>query len=175
MLFPNTNIKWMDVKSGQVKIGSVSSLFQQYSHKAKKTNDCQIIRFDNNEEVKITDMYGWTKILYIKKISDIKEWVRCYFEGISLIVTDDTVIPIYNPNDFVKGFHGETNYAITFKSVGCTSTNDLVRVKVLGEYTANENEFRNVYYKPEYQISDAYIINTKSNFYNANNVHLSSL
>lgn len=176
MIDSTTNVRWMDVKSGQVRIGPVSSLFQSYAHKAKKTTDYQIISFDDNNEVKITDMYGWTKIIFIKKITNVAiGWVRCWFEEIPLIITDDTIIPIYDPNDIVKGFHGETKYGITYKSIRSTTYDDLVRIKVFGEYTTNENEFRNVNYKPEDQISDGYIINTKSNFYNANNVHLTSL
>ena len=69
MIHPNTQIQYIDIKLGEPKYNTVNDLYREYAHKAiMLTDNCSIIDFSSNSNVKITDLFGWTDIIQIKRI-----------------------------------------------------------------------------------------------------------
>lgn len=180
MLHPNTEVQWMDVPSQKVYTDTVMKMYQMYSHKATKFLEGSETVYSYSsipDKVKIQDWYGWTDVKVIKRIEGISEWVYLIIANHQLLVTNQTLIPVYDIKNPFQGFHGETKYPFIVKPVQVMTLEDMVRIRMGKDSNGEEIEFTPTYPGLIFQMKQrdcnhGYEIITQSGFFNAQNVHL---
>lgn len=180
MIHSNTKVQYMDVKRQQVFTDTIGRMFQRYSLNAEVGTDIHTIIFNPEINViKITDMTGWTDVKAIRKINKPISWTVLGVASINQItLTEDTLIPIYNPNAPTQGFHGETKYPYVRKVVSDICDGDMIRVRRGTDESGNDIEFTPISFTglvfglDKGELDWGYEIETKSGFFNADNIHL---
>lgn len=176
MIHPLTKVQWIDVKSQQVFTDTIDKMFQMYSLKAKDNDNESEIILDSI--VKVTDWYGWTDVVSIKRIECCIVWKHIYAATKSVVLSNNTTIPVYEDDSSYKGFHGETKYNHIIKSLCDIRSGDMIRIRRGIDDYGNEVEFANVELLQNKECipteNYGYEIVTKSGFFNANNIHLFS-
>ena len=185
MIHPDTQVQYIDMRDGEPRYKSINEFYQEYCHKAilkMDTNNVQesIIDFSLNPHVKITDLFGWTDVLEIKRFT-IRypltiNWINILVKDKKLITCNRELLPVYDINDNKIGFHGEVKYKYTLTSPVKLSSGYL-RTNNCEDENGNQVEFiipeivdlGN--YNIDYSIN-GYEIITRSGFYNGNNIHL---
>jgi hypothetical protein len=167
----------MDVQSQQVFTEAISKMFQMYSHKATRTSDVLEVLFTSKDPlVKITDMNGWTDVKSIKRIENSPGWRSIIAANQHITLTNDTLIPVYEPEAPFKGFHGETKYPFTPKLLYTIEESDIIRIRRGKDKNDEDIEFTNIssagllYWSDEFNYG--YEVTTRSGFFNADNIHL---
>lgn len=190
MINGSVTIQWLDIDHRTANNTTVRELFKTYSDKMLPCKDpCEYeIRFGKDlPAVKIRDLFGWSRLLCIKKkyIYDAPEkWnsleTHCSGSGNSKIVlTNDSIIPVYDEQLHSSvGFHGERKYGYIIRSINMMRNQDRIRVlnkisNQLGggtkvEFVTGTISSAN---SDEYFIDECgYEIYTKSGFYNASQI-----
>lgn len=176
MIAGDTMIQWLDITREISVIKQMDDFFQSYSDKlvTGSTSDEAIINL-NNDNIKVHDLYGWTKVEYLKKrYISTNEWVKMIIDEIriSVTMTADSIIAAYQPGDPVRGFHGEIKYPYKIRNVNMISAEDMIRITNKPSVDNHDMFFHPIviqaFHKPEY----AYDIYTKSGFYNAGEFHM---
>ena len=179
MIHPNTKIQYIDLRDGEPRYKTIDDLYKEYAHRSV---DCyqeySYITFDNRG-IKITELAGWTDLLEIRKIAlnqlDIR-WINLKFNNTEIKVSHTELIPAYESDKTIIGFHGEVKYLCTPKSPLHLSDNESVRTHKYFEYTDEHAvEFIrptgiNIIINPD--ITYGYQLITKSGFFNGNKIHL---
>lgn len=177
MIHPNTQIQYLDIKVGEPRYNTVNDLYREYSHKANMlTDDCSVINFSSNSNVKITDLFGWTDIIQIKRIkSDNITWNNINVANKQILLSNDELIPFYDINKTTIGFHGEVKYEYILKHlIKSDRSKDFLRIRN-GENELGENiEFSpiNIYSMSNDKTNYGYQLITRSRFFNGNDIHL---
>lgn len=178
MLHPTTKVQWMDVKSDKVHKDDIGKIFQMYSHRAIRTSNVSEVIFKAKYDiVKITDMYGWTDVKAIRRIVNVNGWMALGAENQQIKLSEDTLVPIYQPDAPFPGFHGETKYPFSSKKLSDIEQGDMVRIRRGKNGNGEDIEFAVVSFSGSLYIHDdepthGYEIITKSGFFNGNNIHL---
>jgi hypothetical protein len=191
MIHPDTRVQYLDIKDGEPRYKTIEKLYQEYTHKSKiiiKDNECEIseINFANDPHVKITDLFGWTDIIKIRKTiinADYYIWndIRLCNNNVILnkhvIVDYDELIPCYDINQHRVGFHGEVKYKYTLKSPTKMTKGDYLRIRNCEDENEEQIEFASCH--DLVAIGDhqsggttGFSIVTKSRFFNGNDIHL---
>lgn len=175
MLHPLTNIRWIDTNKQRSTSNSVKILFQAYAHMAKELKkDYYRIEF-NDDSVKITDWYGWSTITAINRIKPEKQidWFGLSIANQGIVVSRETVIPIYDEDNPMKGFHGEVKYPYILKDINSINQYDKIRIRngMIGDMMV-EFSNANIKYCNNVIFDYGYEIETKSKFFNADNIHM---
>ncbi|MCM1439735.1 MAG: hypothetical protein NC131_11140 [Roseburia sp.] len=65
-----------------------------------------------NGVVMIQDGYGWTELKSVKRVELVEpvQWVTLRAGSFFITVSDDELIPVYNPDATRPGFHGRVLY-----------------------------------------------------------------
>lgn len=178
MIYKETQVHFLDINEGKSYIGTAESLFRHYAHKIHPSGDHDEIVFnDQFDNVKITDWTGWTNLVKIERFLQ-PNWYHLipneskYSERPDILVSSDTLIPIYDSENIVKGFHGETKFAFHLKKSEAICNGDKIRFTKLLDEDGNDHQFSSV--APVYSFSPAvgYKIYTVSGFFNASVFHL---
>ena len=181
MIHPKTVIDVLDIKDSSIHSGSVKEIFQHYIEYMENFEDKSVlIDFEHRGlDVKIKDWTGWTRLQSIVKMPTDGAWVRLVqedsFHGLS--VTIDDLVPVYYPDKFINGFHGETKFLYILKEALSIGADDYVRVRNLTQPEDEEpRQFAHVYmmHFEDEVYKSAYQVITKSGFFNANDFHLFS-
>ena len=184
MIYPTTNIQWLDMNQQLAFDDTIQKLFQDHAHNSthfryNTTNEDFIINsivFD--ESIKIRELVGWSTVTSINKINRRNakvNWYRIsrYGNFKELLVSDDELIPLYKYSNKHTGFHGETKYGYILTSPEKMSCDIDNRMRI---YPINEDHIEFVpYIIDQYKRTDinyGYQIITKSKFYNGNDFHL---
>lgn len=175
MLHPLTNIRWIDTNNERSTSNSVKVLFQVYAHKARELKEgYHRIEF-NDDSMKITDWYGWSTIKAINRIRPERQidWFGVISANQGIVISRETIIPIYDETKPMRGFHGEIKYPYILKDVNSINPCDKVRIKngMIGDEMI---EFSNtiIKYCGDVIFDYGYEIETQSGFFNANNIHM---
>lgn len=177
MVHPLTQVQYIDIKNGQPRYKNINELYQEYSYKVTNiSNNISEIDF-TNENVKITELFGWTQLLNIRKIiyDNPINWVEIKAANKFIDVSYDELIPIYKIDDSIIGFHGEVKYKYNLKHYHEIINDDYIRI-----YRGKDNNNQFIEFTlPEINntssnISYGYEIITKSRFFNGNDIHLYS-
>lgn len=180
MIHPETSIQYIDIKTGEPKYKSINDLYQEYAHKAitsdNGSREISDISFEN-ENILITDLFGWTKLISltrIKYLDSIPTWRKISSYDKHVIVSDDELIPFYDINDTIIGFHGEVKYKYDLKSINEIDLHEYIRNKGIIDEFGNRKEFSipDAEFINDLDIRYGYEIITKSEFVNANKFHL---
>lgn len=185
MIHPDTQIQYLDIKDGEPRYKSINEFYQEYAHKSilkMDTNNIQefMIDFSLNPHVKITDLFGWTDVLEIRKLvyrHPLRiNWVDVLVANKQLITCNRELLPVYGIDKNRIGFHGEVKYQYTLTTPTKISDGYL-RVHNGEDGDGNSLEFA----VPQIidpgnsgaiDASYGYEIITKSRFYNGNDIHL---
>lgn len=181
MIHPSTQIDLLDLERGENMHCSIEEVFQKYAEYIEWRNvnkglDWGSLAFHDRfpEKIKIQDWMGWTELksILVQKTYGIVEWCKLQTATDDFInVTARKLIPIWDPNVTIRGFHGETKYAFHLKEASEIVEGDLLRTRRY--YSESVSISDPSQFVPVTKIdseSDAlfYQINTQSKFYNAN-------
>lgn len=151
------------------KIDTVEKLYQEYSHMVRRFDEkiCGIY-FGRNSPVKITDLFGWSSLLILRKITDKGRWKRIITaNGKEIIVHRYSLIPVYDTLKYQNGFHGEVKYPYVLKNPDKLLPSDTLRLRDIN------NEFSTVTVEDIDDTDDyRFEIVTKSRFCNVNDVQI---
>jgi len=133
MLHPENRIKWIDVDSQKVDKAPIEDLFQKYSYKMEERDGGYYIDF-RELNVKVQDHTGWTQLLSMRKTAGALEWIE--ISGVlasgcftAFMISDSTLIPVYDLSKSSIGFHGELKYPFIVKKLSDIHTDDRVKIK----------------------------------------------
>lgn len=177
MVHKETDIQFLDINEGKNYVGSVEYLFRHYAHKMRLAGNHEEIIFDESDNVKISDWRGWTQLLKIERFVQ-SDWYHLipngstYWDCPDILVSSDTLVPVYENENPVKGFHGETKFAFQLKKPETICNGDKVRFTKLLDTDKNLHQFSTVAPVYSYDFSVGYKIYTMSNFFNAGVYHL---
>lgn len=180
MLSGYTQIQWIDTNKKITQNNTISKLFQSYVERTENGFDQTLgviideINFDETDGLKVKDWYGWTSV--IKIIRYYKCHGRlCLIENNenSLPINENGIFPVYDPNNPIKGFHGEIKFPYEVKNVTSLKNGDYARFISYNYESEELKDFTKIqilYYHES--LDDLYWIITKSGFFNANKFHL---
>lgn len=177
MIHPNTQIQYIDIKLGEPKYNTVNDLYREYAHKANMlTDNCSIIDFGSNYNVKVIDLFGWTDIIQIKRIkSDAIVWNNINVANKQILLSDDELIPFYDIDETTRGFHGEVKYKYILKHlIKSDKSKDFIRIRKGEDEFNNDIEFSpiRIHSVSNDKTNYGYQLITKSRFFNGNDIHL---
>ncbi len=179
MIHALTKIQYMDVNTEQVFTDTIGRMFQRYYLKAKVTTDMHTVIFNPEINlIKITDMTGWTDVKAIRKVKTIISWTVLGAASNQITLSENRSIPIYSPDTPTQGFHGETKYPYIAKPISEICDGDMGRVRRGVDGSGNDIEFTPISFTGiafginKGELDWGYEIETKSGFFNANNIHL---
>lgn len=180
MFDESLKIHILDLTKSETMTGSVEEIFNHYIQ-WEKNNSIDFERLD----VVIEDWTGWTKLERITRSKTRDEsWGvispnDSYYPGINDVVLclPNTVIPVYEPDKSMKGFHGEIKYK--YKTVPCCDMVNRSGYFRMRRLPRTESPFFyhikcNVTSLADEDEITVYSIFTKSGFFNGNNFHLCS-
>lgn len=175
MIIGNTNVVIADTNQDDVYRGSINKVIQNFSSKIVRMNQEDNYQLTLKNSIFIRDHFGWTKLNSIMK-SKYSKWVKIIsnLDGPTLIVSDNSYIPVYDTNDTKIAFHGEVQYHYKLKPVLELTKNDIIRVRnpFISE-TENITEFINIEGIETYEeLIDSYTLMTNSGFYTANKIQI---
>ena len=185
MIAPNTPIQIVNPSTGEFLSSPVDNIFQKFSLYIDRNSYCKdnyhepIIIFPKHLHIKISDFYGWTDIISIKRIdvdNDNKKWISLNVNRYNIDVLEDTIIPCFDTSAPIKGFHGSIEYPYMGIPANILPTDVYNRVHRGKSPKGTKIDYAH----PMVTISPhkhhyAYIINTKSKFYNANHITLNGI
>ena len=172
MLHPTSEVQWMDIGFHKSYISSIADLFSKYSFKANKISDTvSEILFDGNNIVKVTDWFGWTDVLSIRKIDNVERWNWVVTDSNIIYCSPDTLLPVYSLESIKIGFHGEVKYSFIIKEIQDLTMNDDIRVRREDHHPLGFVKARKLGGTLN-QSSTGYKVLTKSGFFNCNNFYL---
>ena len=190
MIHPNTLLYYIDIKNPDPKYKTPDQLWQEYCHKARTIFDVsdnpnkyseddpfsKIEQIDfEPSSIKITDTFGFTDLISIKKIGLFKpiKWLDLFtVDDLHAIISEDEYVPIfYNKTNI--GFHGEVKY-----QYGLVKTNEIIEKGGFIRqrcFTNSGSEF-SVPHMTNFNsdVTHAYVLLTKSQFFNACDVLLAT-
>jgi len=180
MLYPDTQIQYIDIKDGEPRYKTINEFYQEYSHKSKiKISDnvgttSEIDFTDMN--VKITDLFGWTQVLMVRKIIQKAgiRWADIVTANKQILISTGTLVPYYQKEETNIGFHGEVKHAYVLKNPSKANDNDCMRIHNGETFDGNPIEFARQEIINTFEGNDnyGYEIITKSRFFNANDIHM---
>lgn len=179
MIHEKNEIHWMDIKSENVQNSDISVIFKEYSHMIEQVPcspdmtifQINFIDLDDKQikNIKISDLYGWTNIISIRKIvlTNPFKWYKITAGNREIIVSENTLIPVYYEQSKRRGFHGAVLYNYILKHPSKINPNDRIRIhrgRGSNEFTVAEIE--------EYESNEnfGYEIITKARFGNVNHI-----
>lgn len=130
-----------------------------------------------DSEIMISEARGWTEVSEIEKVEYCDNWIEIKTEhGKSLTCSPNQLIPIYDLNKKKIGFHGETQYEFKEIEILNVKIGDVVRVRNC------QYEYTDIFFDKvvEINIYDAeendygFKIETKSKYYNCNDIYISN-
>lgn len=179
MVVGNTKVHCLDIYEERSIIKSIEEIFQMYSSRMNFDSSTKEFTIDlRNYDVKIHDLFGWTKVECLKKrhVSP-KDWRELHVSLVSkpITMTSDSVIAVYPKIESIRGFHGETKYPYEIRNIHMINDNE--KIRLVNKPDPNISEI--IFSEPTLTSSScrydhAYEIYTKSGFYNAENFHLFS-
>lgn len=180
MIHPDTPIRWLGIYDQTVHNTTIADLYRKYierSHPTDVLGDVNFITFDEERYVKIQDWYGWTDIISIERHSNIplRSWrdVSLFYDHHRKIrVTSDELIPVYEQERAMRGFHGEIKYPYILKRSKDLEIDDRLRIRDVDYPVRTEFSLIQSNEVPNGDKDYGYRIITKSRFYNANGFHL---
>ena len=181
MIHPSTIIDILDMKDADFQTGRIKNIFQHYIEYAEFFEDksAMIDFVRSGLDVKVKDWTGWTQLLSIIKIPSDGSWVRLVqedsFHGISLSIDD--LVPVYYPDNCIRGFHGERKFLYTLKEALSIGKDDYLRERNLTQPEDEEyKQFTHVYlmHFEDEVYESGYQVITKSGFFNGSDFHLFS-
>jgi hypothetical protein len=172
---------FLDLKEAEPYERETEFLFTHYAHKINHDDDHDEIVFDH-DEVSVMDRTGWTELMKIEKFNN-HEWYQLLLNDISeesmlsnqtsVMISADTLIPIYDTENTIRAFHGEIKYAYTLKKPHQLTHDDSIRFTKFIETSGNNNQqFANIRAIPIYEDAVGYKIYTKSKFFNSGIFHM---
>lgn len=189
MIHAFTKINALDLKSGYNFDGMVVKLLSQYMEYVDFFDDGSLL-LDCDKVglyLAIQDWTGWTKLNSIACVSKITTWYRLIIDQDNALrplhATKEELIPVYDPSQSIRGFHGETKFLYQLKGIGDLVHGDKIRHRDLtGPEDDHPQQFGTVLAaEPDPLESDSsrfetvgYEIETLSGFYNGNGVHLAA-
>lgn len=180
MLHPQTQIQYIDIKDGEPRYKSINAFYQEYSHKSKlviSAPEEKLFEIDFTDmNVMITDLFGWTQVLKVKKIviQVPITWVDICAANKQILLSGSTLVPYYKLDETSRGFHGEVKHAYVLKNPSKADENDYLRIHNGETPTGEPTEFvrQEIIHTFESNTVTGYEIITKSRFFNANDIHL---
>ena len=185
MIYPDTQVQYLDLNDGGIRYKSVEKFYQEYVHMQSLILEfpgktISTISFKNKGNIRITDLFGWTYVLEIRKIifndpSSI-DWIDILVANKQLMVSDKELLPIYNINDSSIGFHGEVKYKYNLMNP-LNITNGYLRIHNGEDEEGSPSEFAipqiiDTKNSKSINVNCGYQIITQSGFYNGNDIHL---
>lgn len=115
MIAGNNCITVLDVESGMVTAGQADSLFRKYIERSKTIPNGSVINFESGK-MYIRSGAGWSKLHSIAMIDPSVDQmlyeitISSMTDKVQICVDGSQLIPIWNPDQFDHGFHGEVKY-----------------------------------------------------------------
>lgn len=200
MISNDSLVRCLDIRKEITQNATIETIFYLYSYSAQNEMDDQgnrIIYFGPNESeyVKLEDLNGWTNLKYIKQIpmenigsdyilSIMLSTLENKVTDIYLGLNSDDLIPLFDPNDSIKGFHGEIKYKYKLTSADELISNyDQIKKESCCYLRDGKNEekynkymeissLKKIFLKDIMEKTYLYEIKTHSGWYVANNVLL---
>lgn len=174
MISPNTKVLVLDTSTDDDNVynGTIEGLYTKFAHFADNNG---VINFQS-KDVKITDWCGWTELNRIEKIdaNDCKWYNIKVPDGRSVNISFDKYL-VYKPQHRKIGFHGEVLYE--FKLVDAADpiiSGSFLRVRDIEDEDGVIKQFSPYTIELTQDELHGYLIFTKSNFFNANGIHMCS-
>lgn len=185
MIHSSSIVQYLDIDKDKSFETSIDDLYKKYIENAIQVNSDECISkidFTNNHNIKISDWYGWSQLLCIKRVK-VDKWIELIVNQkqlqYSLILGEGMLVPSYNPYNSSRGFHGEIKYPYELKAVESFTERDILRAWKLVDFkdrsdSTDEAEFWHptFIYPHKSDNNCGYIIHTKSGFVNVNKFHL---
>lgn len=176
-IFPTQKVQMMDVKNGYSKKVQMNKMFQIFADDIECISNKYILNFNKDYKsynIKITDLYGWTNVLFImKQVCNNINWKSIKSANKEIIVSDDTLIPTYDINHPYRGFHGEVKYPYILKNPEKLSEDDWIRLHRAKDKDGNDIEFGHpIVYDYVSDEKYGYFLITKSRFGNINDIQI---
>lgn len=174
MIAPNTKVLVIDTSTNEDAFnGTIEDLYIKFAHLSDNDG---VIDFQS-KDVKITDWCGWTKLIRITKFSakDCKWYTIKAPDGRSVKITKFGKYLVYKPEHRKIGFHGEVLYE--FKLVNADDpaiSGTFLRVRDIEDEDGVIKQFSPYTIELTQDELHGYLIFTKSNFFNANGIHMCS-
>ena len=170
-------VHFIDIDEGVDYKQDAEFLFSHYAHKMIH-HQCRDMIDLSNDNVKIKDFNGWTQILKIEKWKS-HEWLLLYpcQEGDlndlhKIIVSPNTLVPAYDIDDIIRGFHGEVKIGFKLKRADELSSDDKIRFTKVFKNIDSDLQLSSVGKFPIIREAVGYDIYTKSKFFNADTILL---
>ena len=187
MIHPNTQIQYLDIKIGEPRYKTINDLYQEYSHNAEeilshKHLKITEINFGENDNVKITDLFGWTNVLSLRKVQSVGYHIRWNILAAAnkkVLLTESELVPFYDINKHTIGFHGEIKYEYILKQLSKSLDTDYIRLHNGEDTDESVIEFapRQIIQTDKSEVNRinyGYELVTRSGFFNGNDIHLFS-
>ena len=172
MLYPSSEIQWMAVPSAVVASTTIQEMFKRYSHKVQNVTSAiaEVTFGPEIDNIKIVDMYGWTELYSIQKTTGVSEWLEIHCEtDRAIICNNHTTIPVYDPDNKSTEFHGRTVYSYEQRTADNLTSDCILRILRVRQSDPEFIKIKSI--KQLDIISDGYTIQTKSRFFNANDIY----
>lgn len=177
MVNENAIVTWMDLNQKDVINDTIGNMTQYYSDKMDAIQGIPLVGsmgsiiFTQVENIKITDLYGWTDLVELSKkpIQGESYWMEIKAGENTIIVDSFTLIPVYLTDNPTVGYHGEVKYDYVLKHPEKILPTDKIRIK----RGMTDMEFVTpVIKRSNYDGKFGYEIMTKSRFANMENVYM---
>jgi hypothetical protein len=172
MIGEDSIVQILDIENATPYEDTVSSIFNKFIEKG--TQSTNVIYYKPKAgSLKIRDLQGWTDILQLSMFYNADGYTMAKISTEltkPLLVTRDQFIPVYDDESTV-GFHGEVKHH--FRKCSARVFYD----GIIENLRTNDNQFITSDIVNAISIKNAgyvYGIDTKSGFFNANNLHLLS-
>lgn len=176
MISSNTKVLVLDTstdENGNVFKGTIEDLYVKFAHLADNDG---VINFQS-KDIKITDWCGWTKLIRIAKFSiENCKWYKIKIpDGRSVNISKSDKYLIYKPDHQRIGFHGEVLYEFKLVNTEDPVVNEsFLRVRDIEDEDGVIKQFSPYTIELTQDELHGYLIFTKSNFFNADGIHMCS-
>lgn len=176
MIHKYTRVHILDIDQGTSFHYPVKSLATQYIQLRKPiSNNSYYIDLSNNN-IMIKEYMNWTRLTRIDVVSN-DVWYNMQSSDDptsyqSIKISDDTLIPVYDANEVIRGFHGEVKFHYRLKTPDEVLPGDKVRYMESG--SQGNQIFIPINLSKIIDTSYGYILYTQSGFFNAANYHMFS-
>lgn len=129
MLHPDTIVHCIDTETRHIHVTQICKLFQLYSHKMEKIDEDDFEIKLEPGTLKVKDLLGWTDVTSIRKLLGINQRYWGVFGIPPIPITVDTLIPVFDVEKPIHGFHGDIRYKWWIKELMNLNDSDFIKIR----------------------------------------------
>lgn len=176
MIHPLTEIMVLDIESGDpITNITIKDLYAKMYGKVNQVDENVSVIYPEN--LMIQDWTGWSHIQTIRRITNPNvTWYAVTSttdprKQTEVIVSKETLLPMYDPNLSKQGFNGEIKFKYQLKNPEKITSDDTIRVRD-ESMRIPDFQFVEVSQYEDEKTNWGFEIVTKSSFFNGDGVHL---